>query len=64
MPPPDIDIPTAAIALIREHGDRASLFAAMEADAILEAGGIDGDAHWRLVLVAIRSMVEPVGMRH
>jgi hypothetical protein len=63
MPPTDTDIPTAAIALVREHGDRASIFAAMEADARLEAGDINGAAHWRLVLAAIRRMVEPEAAR-
>jgi len=31
----------------------------MEADARLEAGDMDGAAHWRLVLAAVRRMVEP-----
>lgn len=64
MLPPDTDIPTAAIALVREHGDTATIFAAMEADACLDAGDMDGSAHWRLVIVALRVMVEPEVTRH
>jgi hypothetical protein len=30
MPHADIDIPTAAIALVRKHGDQASIYPAME----------------------------------
>jgi hypothetical protein len=36
----------------------------MEADACLEAGDMDGVVHWRLVLRAIKWMVEPEEVRH
>jgi hypothetical protein len=64
MPHADIDISQTAIALVREHGDQAPIHAAMEADARLDAGDMDGAAHWRLVLLALRVMVEPEGVRH
>jgi hypothetical protein len=57
MPPPDTDIPTTAIAMVREHGDQAPIFAAMEADRLSEEGDLDGAAYWRLVLAAVRRMV-------
>jgi hypothetical protein len=53
MPPLDTDISSAAIALVREHGDRAPIHAAMEADRLLEATDLGGAAHWRLVLAAV-----------
>ena len=59
MPPLDTDISSAAASIVREYGDRAPIHAAMEADAMLEAGDLDGAAHWRMVLRAIRGMVEP-----
>jgi hypothetical protein len=57
--PSDTDIPSAAIALVRKHGDRATIYAAMEADKLLEAGDLDGAAFWRAVVRAIRMAVEP-----
>ena len=35
---------------------------ATEADAWLDVGDMDGAAQWRLVLRAIRGMVEPEGV--
>ena len=58
-----MDIHTTALDLIRKHGDSAPIFAATEADARLESGNMDGAAHWRLVLRAIRGMVELGGTR-
>jgi hypothetical protein len=63
MPPPDTDIPTAVIALVREHGDQAAIHAAMEADKQLEAGDLEGATHSRAVLAAVRRMVEPEGVQ-
>ena len=53
MPHTDTDIPHTAVALILEHGDTAPIHAAMEADACLEAGDMDGAAKKRLVLRAV-----------
>ncbi len=38
----DLDIYRTANALIKQHGDRAELYAAMRADELLEAGDMDG----------------------
>ena len=64
MPPPDTDISRPVAALVREHGDRAPIFAAMEADRPSEPGDLHGDATWRLVLRAISGMTGPEGARH
>lgn len=53
-----------ATRLLEQHGDTAPIFAAMESDAMLDAGDLDGAATWRLVLRAIREMMEPEGVRH
>jgi hypothetical protein len=45
------------------YGDEAAIHAAIEVDAMLEAGDMNGAAHWRLGLQAIREM-EPEGVRH
>lgn len=49
---------------LEKHGDTAPIHAAMEADARLESGGLDGAAHWRLILREIRGMVKPGGVLH
>lgn len=64
MTNPDTHTLESALSLVREHGDRAPIYAAMEADRLSEAGDLDGAAHWRRVLVSIREMVEPAGTRH
>ena len=61
---PTLDIPALTRSLIREHGDRAPIFAAMEADRLSEAGDLDGAARWRALLAAARRMLEPVGVTH
>jgi hypothetical protein len=49
---------------LEQHGDQAAIHAAMEADARLEAGDLDGAATWRMVLRAVRGMMESGGARH
>ena len=49
----DIDIFRSAQALVKQHGPDAPIEAAMRADAMLEAGDLDGLATWRRVLRAI-----------
>lgn len=63
MTNPDTHTLESALSLIREHGDQAPIYAAMEADRLAEAGDLDGAAHWRHVLRAIRRMVEPEAAR-
>jgi len=38
----DLDMYRAAKLLIKQHGDKASIHAAMRADELLEAGEIEG----------------------
>ncbi len=38
----DIDIYRSAHVLVKQHGEDASIEAAMRADAVLEAGDLDG----------------------
>ena len=59
MQPSDTDITDAAIALVREHGDCAPIFAAMEADRLSEEGDLDRAVYWQLVLAVINRLVEP-----
>ncbi len=58
------DIERTAWEFWERHGDKAPIHTAMEADACLEAGDMDGATHWRLVRRAIRGMVEPEGSTH
>ena len=49
----DVDIWRSANLLIRQYGDEAVIYAAMQADACLEAGDLDGKAMWLRVIAAI-----------
>ena len=44
---PDLDIYRAANVIIEQYGKDAPFHAAMRADAILEAGDLDGYAVWK-----------------
>ncbi len=59
----DLDIYRTANALIKQHGDRAELYAAMRADELLEAGDMDGRRVWLRVLEAVQELTskEPPG---
>jgi hypothetical protein len=50
---PDLDIYRSANLLVKQHGEDAPIHAAMRADAMLEAGDLDGYA----ALVAWRCSV-------
>ena len=50
---PDLDIYRAATVLVHEHGPDAPIPAATRADAMLEAGDLDGYAVWRRILRAV-----------
>jgi hypothetical protein len=63
-PMQDSDIWRAALAHMEQYGDQVPVFAAMEADARLEAGDLDGAGQWRMALRAIREMMKPEGVRH
>ncbi len=50
---PDLDIYRSANLLVKQHGKDALIEAAMRADAMLEAGDLDGYAVWKRVLRAV-----------
>lgn len=52
----EIDIYRSANLLIKQHGEEAAIFAAMQADACLEKGGLDGKRTWLKVIEAIKEL--------
>ncbi len=52
----DLDIYRSANVLVKRHGQDAPIHAAMRADAMLEAGDLDGYAAWKRVLRAVEEM--------
>ncbi len=49
----DLDIYRAATVIINQYGKDAPIHAAMRADAMLEAGDLDGLKMWKRVLRAV-----------
>ncbi len=49
----DLEIWRAANQLIQRYGEDAEIEAAMRADAMLEAGDIDGQRVWQRILKAV-----------
>ena len=58
---PNLDIYRSANALVKQRGPDAPILAAMRADAMLEAGNMDGYAMWKRILRAVEELqrVEP-----
>ncbi len=52
----DLDIYRSAQALVKQHGQDAPIHAAMRADAMLEAGDLDGCAVWKRILRAVEEL--------
>ncbi len=52
----DLDIYRSANVLVKQHGEDAPIEAAMRADAMLEAGDLDGYAVWKRVLRAVEEL--------
>ena len=52
----DLDIYRAANVLIQKHGEDAPIHAAMRADEMLEAGGMDGKTAWVCILKAVEEL--------
>ncbi len=57
----DLDIYRSANVLVKQHGPDAPIHTAMRADAMLEAGDLDGYAVWKRILRAVEELqrVEP-----
>jgi hypothetical protein len=49
----DLDVYRTAQVLLRQYGADAPIQAAMQYDALLEGGDLDGAAVWKWVLAAI-----------
>ncbi len=52
----DLDIYRTAKLLVDKHGDMAPIHAAMQADAMLEKGDMDGRAVWLHILRAVKEL--------
>ncbi len=52
----DLDIYRSANELIKQHGEDATIHAAMRADELLEAGDLDGQAVWKRIIQAIEEL--------
>ena len=54
---PDIDIWRSAHVLVKRYGQDAPLEAAQRADAMLEAGDMDGHAVWLRIVKAVEELL-------
>ena len=54
--PSEIDIYRSANLLIKQHGEDAARHAAMRADALMEAGDMEGRRVWLSILDAIEDL--------
>ena len=54
----DLDIYRSAKLLVKQHGKEAPIHAALNADAMLEKGNLDGQRVWLRVLKAIEVLLE------
>ncbi len=52
----NLDIYRSANVLVKQHGQDAPIHAAMRADAMLEAGDLDGYAVWKRILWAVEEL--------
>ncbi len=52
----ELDIYRSAPVLVNQHGEDAPIHAAMRADAMLEAGDLDGYAVWKRILRAVEEL--------
>ncbi len=53
---PEFDIDRSANVIVKQHGEDAPIEAAMRADAMLEAGDLEGHEVWRRILRAIEEL--------
>jgi hypothetical protein len=52
----DLDIYRSARVLVKRHGEDAPIETAMRADAMLEAGDLDGYSTWKRILRAVEEL--------
>ena len=52
-----LDIYRSAKLLVDRHGEEAPIHAAMQADTMLDAGNLDGQAAWLRILKAIEELL-------
>ena len=57
MPISHLDIFRSANLLVKQHGKEAPIHAAMQADAMLEKGDLDGRLAWLRILKAVNELV-------
>jgi hypothetical protein len=55
--PTNRDIDQTANELIKEHGEDATIFAAMMADELLDQGDMEGLAVWKRILKAVEEFL-------
>ncbi len=54
---PGLDIYRNASVLVKQHGKDAPIAAALRADAMLEAGDLDGAAVWKKIVRATKELL-------
>ncbi len=54
----EIDIYRTTNTLFREHGDKATIHAAMRADELLDQGDLDGVAVWKRIVKAVEALLD------
>ncbi len=52
----DLDVFRSAHLLVKQHGAEATIHAAMNADAMLDRGDLDGERVWLRIIRAIREL--------
>ncbi len=55
---PGLDVYRSANLLVKQHGAEAPIHAALNADAMLENGDLDGQAVWLRILKAVDELLE------
>ncbi len=53
----NLDVYRSAAVTIKQHGEDAPIHAAMRADAMLEAGDLDGYAVWKRIVKAVGELL-------
>ncbi len=53
----DLDIYRSAKLLVKQHGKEAPIHAALNADAMLENGDVDGQAVWLRIVRAVEVLL-------